>query len=423
VGAIADFLGGPDVVIAIVKVVVAFAALLVATLLTIWFERKVIADMQARIGPNRWGPFGVLQTVADGIKLFFKEDVRPRYADRWTYGLAPVMAAVPSFLAFAVIPFGDHVTVGGERVDFIVSDLNIGVLFFLAAGSIGVYGVVLAGWASGSKYPLLGGIRSSAQLISYEIALGLSLVPIVLVTNSLSTVDIVAAQAGSVGNVDLFDGTFLQGVSELFEVIPNWYIWSQWPAFLLFMIAGIAETNRAPFDLPEAETELIAGFHTEYSGIRFALFFLGEYIHVVVISAMAVTLFFGGWNGPIVDAFLPWIWPVGWFLMKTIAFVYLFIWLRATLPRLRYDRLMWLGWKRLIPASLLWIMVTAVVNVNPEGVDEQTLRNIRLAVFGALFLLVLFVVAKGDPRLKQVVTPERPRSRRAQKQGVKSGSS
>ena len=226
----------------------------------------------------------------------------------------------------------------------------------------------------------------------------------------------------SVGNVDLFDGTFLQGVSELFEVIPNWYIWSQWPAFLLFMIAGIAETNRAPFDLPEAETELIAGFHTEYSGIRFALFFLGEYIHVVVISAMAVTLFFGGWNGPVFDEFLPWLWPVLWFLVKTIAFVYLFIWLRATLPRLRYDRLMWLGWKRLIPAALLWIMVTAVVNVNPEGADEQMLRNIRLGVFGALFLLVLFVVAKGDPRLKEIVVPERPRSRRTPKRKVKSGS-
>jgi len=422
VGAIADFLGGPVVVIAIAKTVVAFVALLVATLMTVWFERKVIADMQSRIGPNRWGPFGLLQALADGIKLFFKEDVRPRDADRWTYGLAPVMAMVPSFLAFAVVPFGDQVTIGGERIRFIVSDLNIGLLFFLAAGSIGVYGVVLAGWASGSKYPLLGGIRSTAQLISYEIALGLSLVPIVLVTNSLSTVDIVAAQADAVGTVTLFDGTFLEGLSGLFEHIPNWYIWSQWPAFILFMIAGIAETNRAPFDLPEAETELIAGFHTEYSGIRFALFFLGEYIHIVVISAMAVTLFFGGWNGPIVDEFLPWLWPVLWFLVKTIAFVYLFIWLRATLPRLRYDRLMWLGWKRLIPAGLLWIMVTAVVNVSPEGADPDTLRNIRLAVFGSLFVLVLFIVARGDPRLKEIVTPERPRSRRTPKRGVKSGS-
>ncbi|MGH2752346.1 MAG: complex I subunit 1/NuoH family protein [Actinomycetota bacterium] len=413
--AIVDWLG-PDVIVAIIKVVVAFVALLLATLMTVWFERKVIADMQSRIGPNRWGPFGLLQALADGIKLFFKEDVRPRDADRWTYGLAPVMAAVPSFLAFAVIPFGDRVTVGGETVTFIVSDLNIGLLFFLAAGSIGVYGIVLAGWASGSKYPLLGGIRSSAQLISYEIALGLSLVPIVLVTSSLSTVEIVAAQAGTVDNVTFFDGIpVLEPISKLFEVIPNWYIWSQWPAFLLFMIAGIAETNRAPFDLPEAETELIAGFHTEYSGIRFALFFLGEYIHVVVISAMAVTLFFGGWNGP-AFGFLEWLWPVLWFLVKTIGFIYLFVWLRATLPRLRYDRLMWLGWKRLIPAALLWIMVTAVVNT--EGVS----REVRLGVFGALFLLVLLIVAKGDPRLKQIVTPERPRpARRPPKREVGRG--
>jgi NADH-quinone oxidoreductase subunit H len=417
-GAIADFICGPVVVVAIAKVLVAFAALLLTTLLTIWFERKVIADMQARIGPNRWGPFGLLQSLADGIKLFFKEDVRPHQADRWTYVAAPIMAAVPSFLAFAVIPFGDRVTVGGERIDFIVSDLNIGVLFFLAMGSIGVYGIVLAGWASGSKYPLLGAIRSSSQLISYEIALGLSLVPVVLVTGSLSTLDIVGAQSGTVANVTFFDGIpVLEQISGIFEFIPNWYIWSQWPAFVLFMIAGIAETNRAPFDLPEAETELIAGFHTEYSGIKFALFFLGEYIHIVVVSAMAVTLFFGGWNGPAID-FLPWIWPVLWFVAKTILFLYLFVWLRATLPRLRYDRLMWLGWKRLIPAALLWIMVTAVVNT--EGVSRQ----IRLAVFAGLFLAVLLVVAKGDPRLKQIVIPQRPSrsSRRSEDQGVSSGS-
>jgi len=412
VNAIGDFLG-PDVIVAFVKVIVAFGALLFATLMTIWFERKVIADMQSRIGPNRWGPFGLLQSLADGIKLFFKEDVRPRNADRWTYALAPVMAAVPSFLAFVVIPFGDQVTVGGERIDLIVSDLNIGLLFFLAAGSIGVYGIVLAGWASGSKYPLLGAIRSSAQLISYEIALGLSLVPIVLVSGSLSTLEIVTAQAGTVQNVTFFDGIpVLEQISGLFEFIPNWYIWSQWPAFILFMIAGVAETNRAPFDLPEAETELIAGFHTEYSGIKFALFFLGEYIHVVVIAAMAVTLFFGGWNGPILD-FLPWLWPVLWFLVKTIAFIYLFIWLRATLPRLRYDRLMWLGWKRLIPAALVWIMVTAIVNT--EGVS----REVRLGVFAGLFLLVLIIVIKGDPRLKQVVTPERRPPRLPAKDGEK----
>ncbi|MPZ68884.1 MAG: NADH-quinone oxidoreductase subunit H [Actinobacteria bacterium] len=401
--AIVDFLGGDIVVTAIVKTVVAFAALLLTTLIVVWAERKVIADMQARIGPNRWGPYGILQTLADGIKLFFKEDFRPRTADKWTFALAPVLAMVPSLLAFAIVPIGDHITIGDRRIDLIVADLNIGILYFLAMGSIGVYGVVLAGWASGSKYPLLGGIRASAQMISYEIALGLSLVPVVLAAGSLSTVDIVAAQAGSVSNVSFFNGVpVLEQIAELFSFVPNWYIWSQWPAFFIFLIAGIAETNRAPFDLPEAETELIAGFHTEYSGIRFALFFLGEYVHVVIISAMAVTLFFGGWGGPKPD-FLPWIWPIGWFVFKTGLFVYLFVWLRATMPRLRYDRLMWLGWKRLIPASLVWIMVTAVVNT--EGVS----RNARLVVFGILFVIVLFWLGKGDPRLTGAVTPQRRR--------------
>jgi NADH-quinone oxidoreductase subunit H len=400
---VVDFLG-PAAITALVKVVIVFFMLLIVTLLVIWAERKVIGDMQARLGPNRWGPFGILQTLADGIKLFFKEDFRPRNADKWAYAIAPVAAMVPSFLAFAVVPLGDDVHLFGRDIGLFVSDLNIGILYFLAMGSLGVYGIVLAGWASGSKYPLLGGIRSSAQMISYEIALGLSLVPIVLVSGSLSTVDIVAAQSGSIGDVTFFDGfPVLEQIANVFRVFPNWYIWSQWPAFLLFLIAGIAETNRAPFDLPEAETELVAGFHTEYSGIRFAMFFLGEYIHVVVVSAMAVTLFFGGWHGPRFD-FLPWIWPMVWFIVKTGAFVYLFVWLRATLPRLRYDRLMWLGWKRLIPGALLWIMVTAVVNT--EGVS----RGLRLAVFGGLFLVVLFWVGRGDPRLTETVAPQRKKA-------------
>jgi NADH-quinone oxidoreductase subunit H len=394
-----DAIGGAPVVIALVKVVIAFLALLLVTILVVWAERKVLADMQSRVGPNRWGPFGILQSLADGIKLFFKEDFRPRAADRWTYAIAPVMAMVPSFLAFAVVPIGDHITIGDRRVDFIVSDLNIGLLWFLAMGSLGVYGIVLAGWASGSKYPLLGGIRSSAQMISYEIALGLSLVPVVLAAGTLSTVDIVAAQSENFQNVDFFDGIpVLEQIAHLFEFVPNWHIWSQWPAFIIFLIAGIAETNRAPFDLPEAETELVAGFHTEYSGIRFAIFYLGEYIHVVVISAIAVTLFFGGWNGPTFD-FLPWLWPMFWFVIKTAAFVYLFIWLRATLPRLRYDRLMWLGWKRLIPAALIWIVVTAVVNT--EGVS----RNVRLVMFGLLFVAAMAYLWRGDPRLKGITAP------------------
>lgn len=398
---IVDAVGGPDVIIGLVKVIVTFTGILLSLIVIVWAERRIIGQMQARIGPNRWGPQGVFQTIADGLKLILKESFRPRTADRWTYAIAPVMAAVPAFLAFAVIPFGDRVEIAGESIDFVVSDLNVGILYFLAMGSIGVYGIVLAGWASGSKYPLIGSVRSTAQLISYEVALGLSIVPIVLVTNSLSTVDIVAAQAGSVQNVTFFDGIpVLEQISGVFEVVPNWHIWSQWPAFLLFLVAGIAETNRAPFDLPEAESELVAGYHTEYSGAKFMMFYLGEYIHVVVISAMAVTLFFGGWHGPGFE-FLAWLWPVVWFTVKVALFIYLFVWLRATLPRLRYDRLMWLGWKRLIPAALVWIAVTAVVNT--EGVT----RGVRLAVFGALFLLVLYFVARGDPRLREATTPRR----------------
>ena len=386
-----------SVVIAAVKVVVVFLVLLVLTMLVVWLERKVIADMQARVGPNRWGPFGLLQTLADGIKLFFKEDFRPRTADRWTYALAPVAAMVPSFLAIAVIPFGRDVRIAGHDIGLIVSDLNIGILYFLAMGSLGVYGVVLAGWASGSKYPLLGAVRSSAQLISYEIALGLSIVPVVLAAGSLSTVDIVAAQSRTLGEVTIFQGIpVLEQVSGVFEFLPRWYILSQIPAFVIFLLAGIAETNRAPFDLPEAETELIAGFHTEYSGIRFAMFFLGEYIHVVAISAMAVTLFFGGWHGPTFDL-LSWVWPLVWFVLKTALFVYLFVWLRATMPRLRYDRLMWLGWKRLIPAALGWILVTAVLNT--PGIA----REVQFVTLGLAAVVLMLWVGRGDPRLKGIV--------------------
>ena len=387
-----------DVVIAAIKVVVVFLVMLVLTMLVIWFERRVLGRMQSRIGPNRWGPFGLLQTLADGIKLFFKEDFRPSTADRWTYALAPVAAMVPSFLAIAVIPFGREIHVAGHEIGMIVSDLNIAVLYFLAMGSLGVYGVVLAGWASGSKYPLLGGIRSSAQLISYEIALGLSIVPVVLATGSLSTVDIVAEQSRTLGEVTIFDGIpGLEQVSNLFRVLPQWNILSQIPAFMIFLVAGIAETNRAPFDLPEAETELIAGFHTEYSGIRFAMFFLGEYIHVVAISAMAVTLFFGGWHGPTFGV-VPWLWSLLWFMVKTAFFVYLFVWLRATLPRLRYDRLMWLGWKRLIPAALGWIMVTAVLNT--PGIS----RGVQFGVLGVMAVVLMVWVGKGDPRLEGIIS-------------------
>jgi NADH-quinone oxidoreductase subunit H len=410
VSGVIDFIGAP-VIIAAIKTIMIFLALLLVTLLVIWFERKVIADMQSRIGPNRWGLFGLLQTLADGIKLFFKEDFRPLKGDRWTYAIAPVAAMVPAFLAFAVIPVGDHVNVANREVGLILSDINIGLLYFLAMGSLGVYGIVLAGWASGSKYPLLGGIRSSAQLISYEIALGLSLVPIALLAGSLSTVDIVHAQMGPIGQATLFRGVpGLKQLADLFSHFPNWNVIRQVPAFVIFLIAGIAETNRAPFDLPEAETELVAGFHTEYSGIRFAMFFLGEYIHMVAISAMAVTLFFGGWDGPIPSLaadsswrFIESLTPMFWFMLKTTFFVYLFIWLRATLPRLRYDRLMWLGWKRLIPFALVWIVVTAVLQIP----DADLGRGWKVGTLGAFFVGILFWMGRGDPRLRESVVPKR----------------
>lgn len=342
----------------LIKVLVLFGAILFMVLFIIWFERKGVARMQSRYGPNRWGPFGLLTSLADGLKLFFKEPITPRMADRATYFLAPIVSLVPAFLAFAVIPFGDHVTVFHQRVTFAIADLNIGVLWLMGMGSLAVYGVVLAGWSSGSKYPLLGSMRSSAQMISYEIALSLSLVPVVLFAGTLSMHKIVLAQSGTIGRIAWLPGA----LANVGNVIPRWYIFFQWPAFFIFLIAGIAETNRAPFDLPEAETELVAGFHTEYSGIKFAMFFLSEYIHVVTISAIAVTMFFGGWNGPKLPI-LPWAWPIIWFLGKTFFFVFIFVWLRATLPRLRYDKLMQLGWKVLIPLSLIWLFVTAAIVV------------------------------------------------------------
>ena len=263
-----------DVVILLVKVVGVFAALM----LTVWLERRIVAFMQTRVGPNRVGPFGVLQTLADGIKLFFKEDVRPSSADRILYGIAPVVMMIPAFLAFSVIPFG--LGFGSQRAQ--LTDLNVGLLFVLAMGSLQVYGIVLAGWASGSNYPLLGAVRSSAQMISYEIAQGLSLVGVFMTAGTLSAAGIVAAQQGD----------------PLLGFIPRWYVIFQFPLFLVFLLAGIAETNRAPFDLPEAESELVGGYHTEYSGVKFALFFLAEYLNIITVSAVATTAFLGGPDGP-----------------------------------------------------------------------------------------------------------------------------
>jgi len=339
-----------------VKVVAAFALLLVVVILLVWIERKVVADMQNRIGPNRAGPWGILQTVADGLKLLFKESVIPRKVQLGVYLAAPIAAMVPAFLIFLVIPVGRPFHIGETRVTLQVTDLNVAVLFVLAMSSLAVYAVVLGGWASGSKYPLLGGIRATAQMISYEAAMGLALVPVVLLASAQSAGETGLGAMSLSRIVDLQQGSFRW-------MIPGWFVFWLAPSFVIFFIAAIAETNRAPFDLVEAEAELVGGYHTEYSGFRFALFYLAEYLNMFNVSALAVTLFFGGWLGP--DFGLPpwiaWVMPLFWFFLKTFILVFVFVWIRATLPRLRYDQLMNLGWKRLIPLSLVWLMVFALV--------------------------------------------------------------
>ena len=346
--------------IVVLRVILTFGLLLVVTIINVWAERKVVADMQSRIGPSRAGPFGILQTVADGLKLFFKESVTPRKVELGIYMLAPFLAVIPAFLIFMMVPWGAPVTVGDQVIALQGADLNIGLLFILAMSSIAVYAVVLAGWSSGSKYPLLGGIRASAQAISYEAAMGLAMVSVVVFTatqgdgGTLSLAEIVARQAGNWGDI-----------APIFSVVPRWNLLPQLVAFVIFLIAIVAETNRAPFDLVEAEQELVGGYHTEYSGMRFAMFFLAEYVNIFSMSAIAATLFLGGWNGPTFDDALPGfvsaVLPTVWFLIKTYVIVFIFFWLRATMPRLRYDQLMSLGWKGLIPAALAWLALSTVV--------------------------------------------------------------
>ena len=349
---------GIDLLLVISRVVVIFAMLMLVTILLVWFERKIVADMQNRIGPDRAGPWGILQTLADGVKLFFKEQITPRKVELGLYLAAPVLAAIPAFMMFMVIPFGRPftVTIGGEErlIPLQGADLNVGLLYILAMSSVAVYAVVLAGWASGSKYPLLGGVRATAQAISYEAAMGLSLIPVVLWTGSMRMSEIVAAQSSPL----LLLGRFHLGIT-------TWNVLVLAPSFIIFFIAAVAETNRAPFDLVEAEQEIVGGFHTEYSGLRFALFFLAEYINIFTMSALAVTLFFGGWAGPTGENVLPAVVvalaPTFWFLIKVIAFLFIFVWLRASLPRMRYDQLMTLGWKRLIPSALTWLFLIGAV--------------------------------------------------------------
>lgn len=358
----------------VARVVVIFAVMLVAVMLTIWFERKIVADMQVRVGPNRAGPAGIMVTLADGVKLFFKEGITPVTADRPVYVLAPLAAVIPAILAFAVIPFGRGVTIAGRPVPFQISDLDIGVLWILAMASLAVYGVVLAGWSSGSNYPLLGAIRASAQMVSYEVGMSLGLVSVLLYSGTLAMGRIVDLQARHFGTPG-------------FTWLPKWNLFLQLPAFLIYMVAALAEVNRPPFDLPEAETELVAGYHTEYSGIKFAMFYLAEYMHTITVSAVGVTLFLGGWRGPMFDV-VPWLWPLVWFFLKLIVVIFVLVWVRATLPRFRYDRLMSFGWKVLIPAGLLWILITAASVVLP-GIRGNL--NAALLIGASAFLVILFL--------------------------------
>jgi NADH-quinone oxidoreductase subunit H len=338
-------MSGLEVLIdASIRVVAVFALLLTVVIFLVWIERKVVADMQNRVGPDRAGPWGILQTLADGLKLIFKEAITPRKAEFALYIAAPIAALVPALLIFLVVPIGRPFTLGDRVIQLQGMELNVAVLYILAMSSLAVYAVTLAGWSSGSKYPLLGAVRASAQMISYEAAMGLALVPVVMYTGTMSLSGIVEAQAGSV-----------------FGFLGPWNI-ILLPSFVVFFIAGVAETNRAPFDLVEAEQEIVGGYHTEYSGFRFALFFLAEYINIFNISAITVTLFLGGWGGP--DFGLPatvaWILPIFWFMLKIMALIFVFVWLRAALPRMRYDQLMAFGWKRLIPLTLVWIALSMV---------------------------------------------------------------
>ncbi|MDO9211653.1 MAG: NADH-quinone oxidoreductase subunit NuoH [Deltaproteobacteria bacterium] len=318
------------VLIALVKVLVVFTAMLLIVAYMTLMERKVLGHMQVRYGPNRAGPYGLLQPIADGIKLFFKEDIIIPHANRLIYIFAPTVIVITALMSYAVIPFGDNITILGYKVDMVVADVNVGLLYLFAISSLGVYGVVMGGWASNNKYSLLGAIRSSAQMISYELPLGLSIIGVLMITGSLSTMKIVEAQS------------------------QVWFIVYQPLGFIIYLISAVAECSRTPFDLTECENELVAGYQTEYSSMKFGLYYLAEYAHILVVSSLAVTLFFGGWHGP-------WLPPIIWFLMKVFLFIFFFIWIRATYPRFRYDQLMKFGWKVLFPLSLLNILITAGV--------------------------------------------------------------
>jgi NADH-quinone oxidoreductase subunit H len=351
-----------------VKALLVFALCVLLTLMSVWGERRLVARMQQRLGPNRVGPFGLIQSLADGVKLALKEDLIPAAADKIVFIVAPIISVTTCFMSFAVIPFSGPVNLFGKETAMQLTDIPVGVLYVLAIASIGVYGIVLAGWSSGSTYPLLGGLRSSAQVISYEIAMGLSLVAVFIYAGSMSTSEIVAAQQ------------------------QWWYAVVLFPSFVIYAISMVGETNRAPFDLAEAEGELVGGFHTEYSSLKFALFFLAEYVNIIAVSALATTLFLGGYKAPpglgFTEAWLGGWFTMVWFFAKVILFFFVFVWLRGTLPRMRYDQFMQFGWKVLIPVSLAWIMIVATLRVlSLNGAP----RAATVAFASGIVLLVMLV--------------------------------
>ncbi len=374
--------------VVLIKAVAIFVVVLVLTLFNIVFERKVVGKMQHRLGPTMNGPGGSLQSLADGMKLMFKEDFRPKGADKVVFTLAPFVTSIPAITAWAVIPLGGTVHIGSFSTNLQLTDLPVSVLFIVAIGSIGVYGIVLAGWSSGSTYALLGGLRSSAQVISYEVAMGLSLVAVFLYAGSMSTHDIVEKQAQ---DITFFGFHF-----------PVWFCIQLIPSFIIYAISMVGETNRAPFDLPEAEGELVGGFHTEYSGMRFAMFFMAEYINMSTVSALAATLFLGGYKAPLPFNLVPalnnpWLGPI-WLLAKVVALIFVFVWLRGSLPRLRYDQFMRLGWKFLIPISLIWIVLVAVLRAGMrQGWFTGPVMIAIAVVFLIAVVLTFFVGGTDEP--------------------------
>jgi NADH-quinone oxidoreductase subunit H len=378
----AELIGADPGWLITVKALLVFVFCVVLTLLSVWGERRLVGRMQQRPGPNRVGPFGLVQALADGVKLALKEDIIPAAADKVVFVLAPIISATTCFMSFAVIPITGPVTLFGQKTAMQLTDLPIGVLYVLAIASVGVYGIILAGWSSGSTYPLLGGLRSSAQVISYEIAMGLSLVAVFIYAGSMSTSDIVAAQS------------------------TTWYAVVLFPSFVIYAISMVGETNRAPFDLAEAEGELVGGFHTEYSSLKFALFFLAEYVNIIAVSALATTLFLGGYHAPPFLGFTEnWLggwFTAFWFFSKVLVFFFVFVWLRGTLPRLRYDQFMQFGWKVLIPVSIVWILVVATLRLmSLQGASRLTV--VAFASFVVLLVLVVNVAFDNAKKKKESI--------------------